>query len=492
MKIDKKIKKSIETGNLSKIDYIIYYYSPDKNNEIYKIFVENFIGLEIPFYLFLEYDTEINTEQNMAKLIKLLELLAKNTSEYSKDNKGEKEQKRSSNEEKEMIKDKINAESIDLDEYNEIISFRSSYNKERIIKVIREKKISIKKDKALREAEGLSKKYFNSYNKIINLYTFFKSFKNAKNKLINIINNNYVFFRETIEVLLEYITFRYKFQYYIKEIKNKQQKEFLNLQIFEFFQSLFNSNANNELLKKYFENPIKNEKLKYKINLRRFFQDTFIQKIEALNTDKIPNKEYESFKQILIKFCGYNYKNNKLFKKTLAFLFIKDIRKLIDFLNIDINKDEISMILNNYSKTLINKNINKSYKEYFPIFYNIKSLYVKKELIYPLDLELISAKELNNIYFSLVFIYINQVYPSYNPSLLYYIYTKFYKKDAKKFFISFINCLTDKENQNNIQGHLFLEKFENSDDNKNTKFDVKKICIEEFNKSKLFKKFFLL
>ena len=97
----------------------------------------------------------------------------------------------------------------------------------------------------------------------------------------------------------------------------------------------------------------------------------------------------------------------------------------MDFLDVEINKDEITSILNKYSTTLTNRSIKESYQEYYPIYYNFKSLYFKKKLLYPSDLEFLNGKELNNIYFTLVFIYVNQIYPSYNASLLYYIYTYF-------------------------------------------------------------------
>ena len=501
--IDKKIEKAIEKNKLKKIDYILFYYTSDKNKALYEKFIDKFIQSKIPFYLFLEYDKEINNEQSMIKIIKILDNLTKNTFKYSvgldyTDDPEEKDKslfeeeicyyKRHSSSVEKELEDKIMAEEInDIDEEYKFIS---KHRKDNFIKFLKRRKLIIKLDKTLREKVRLSNKYYISENKIINLYTFFSAFKKENKNLINIINNNYVFLRETLKILLNYITGRH-YHSNIKGIENKEQKEFLDLQIFEFFKSIYANNINNELLVKYFEYPINFDKYKYKIRLLRFFENTFIQKIQSLNSKNIPDIEYQPYKQILTKFCNYTYKNGKIFKKTLLFLFAKDIGKLMDFLDINTKIEGIETILNNYSKSLVNKNITKTFEEYFPIYYNFKSLYLEKKIFYPSDLELWNLKDLNNIYFTLVFIYINQVYPLYDPSLLYYIYRKNYKNDSKKFFITFIECITEKENQSNIPAHLFIDKYETLDDINNNKFDITKLTRDWGIKKSSLKKFIL-
>ena len=69
-----------------------------------------------------------------------------------------------------------------------------------------------------------------------------------------------------------------------------------------------------------------------------------------------------------------------------------------------------------------------------------------------------NKNEIDKIYLILVLLYINQKYPSYNASLLSYAYKKYFIKNSKQFFTSFIKCIRDKQNQNNIPFHLLLEK----------------------------------
>ena len=114
-----------------------------------------------------------------------------------------------------------------------------------------------------------------------------------------------------------------------------------------------------------------------------------------------------------------------------------------------------------------------------PIFYNLKSIRIEKDensIIYEfndLESKLFKNTDSEMIYFILVFIYINQLYPSYDPSLLFYIYIIYYKENSKKFFWNFINCIKDKENQKNIQVHLFLEKDEKNFGIKNKNIKMK-------------------
>ena len=338
--IDNKIEKAFEKNSLDKIDYIIFYYTSDKNKEIYNKIMDKYLETRISFYLFLENENEINTEQNMTKTINLLENLTKNTAQYSKiiikrEGVGKNY---ISYREREKMKEEINKKIISKRNLKNFqIKTRYKRNRENFVEALKKRKKSMKFDKLNRETEGISNKYDNSLDKIINLYKFFRMLQKENKKLINIINDNYIFLRETIEVFLNQITLYKNHKYQsLNEFKDKKQILFLNSQIFDFFKSLFDNIISNELLNKYFEDPVIYDKYEYKIKLLKFFENGFIQRIIELKYDTIPNDEYESYKQILIKFCKYNYYNNKIFKKTLVFLFMKDVGKLIDFLDINI------------------------------------------------------------------------------------------------------------------------------------------------------------
>ena len=121
----------------------------------------------------------------------------------------------------------------------------------------------------------------------------------------------------------------------ITELKDKKQNEFLNEQIYDFFISLFEDNINSEILIKYIENPIIIDNEEFKIKLLSFFENIFIKRIQKFETDKIPENEYQPFKQIIIKFCK-TYFNNNSFENTFIILFEKDIDKFTDLFTSDI------------------------------------------------------------------------------------------------------------------------------------------------------------
>ena len=334
--IDKKIEKSIEKNKLREIDYIIFDYTSDKNKELYNKIISKFIHSNIPFYFFLEYDNEIVNDQNMIRTIKLLENSSKNSYGYSNDLENIEKMKRKKEEidndnknklngpncwkyfieaNKDEIKDKINLKKKRSDSFR--IINRSYYK-------LKEKEKFLKKVKKKAFLFALSNKSKNYENIIINLYTFFKVIKQERKNLIDIINNNYIFFRETLEVLLNCIIYSFKI------IKNEKQKDFLNDQIYEFFKTLFNNDINNELLERYFKNPIEFFKKQInKLKLGRFVENNFIKRNKGIKTRNIPEKEYQIYKRIIINFSDYNNNNN--FQKTLLFLFEKDLNKFSDF-----------------------------------------------------------------------------------------------------------------------------------------------------------------
>ena len=268
--IDQKIEKALQKNNIEKIAYIIFYYTSDKNNDIYKRIIDKLNdNFKISFYNFVEYDSEIYNRQNMIKTIKILENLSKNTinaSQNFEEIKGGKKEK------KIKIEDKKN-EKLSLKEFKISFKNKKKTSVEKSKKKSQKNKFLYKSNSSIelrlksikkefkRKIELLSKKnkYYNVINKIRNLYIFFRILKKQNKKLINIIDGNYIFLRETIDILLNYIIYTSFAAYnskYIKKIKNKRQTESLNKQIYEFFRELFLNKKNNEILAKYFENPI--------------------------------------------------------------------------------------------------------------------------------------------------------------------------------------------------------------------------------------------
>ena len=86
----------------------------------------------------------------------------------------------------------------------------------------------------------------------------------------------------------------------------------MNKQIYEFFRELFLNKKNNEILAKYFENPIIIGKKEFRLRILKFFENYFIKKN---NTGKIPDDEYQPYKEILIKFARYSKERYARFYK---------------------------------------------------------------------------------------------------------------------------------------------------------------------------------
>ena len=102
----------------------------------------------------------------------------------------------------------------------------------------------------------------------------------------------------------------------------------------------------------------------------------------------------------------------------------------------NITNDEIALLLLENYQFLINKDAKIKYEKYLSFFNELKTYYSE-----PDRENFLNKNESDNIYLILVLIYVNQIYPSYNPSLLYYAFKKYFMKDPKKFFISFLNCI---------------------------------------------------
>ena len=365
--IEYKIKKALLKNNLKKIDYIIFYYSHDKNEEFYQIICEQFIKLKIPFYYFLDYDSDINNEQNMIKIIQLLENLSKNTiinkNKNSEDIENEveelneyKNKRKESKNEDDYFK-KIKSKKIFFLYHSELKPKEIEKLKKRISKAKYEKQ---RRERYFRIHLPTENKYNNAINKIKNLYTFFRVLKEQNKNLIDIIQGNDTFLIETIDILLYSIIYTSSAIYqseYIKEIQNKNKTETMNEQIYEFFRALFINNKNNDILEKYFQNLIIREKKVHVIKLFYFFEKYFIKKIKNINSEKIPDNEYQPYKEIITKIC-LNYFDSISSRNTFIILFEKDINKFIDFLNIGIfdplysSKIFISLMHKNFQKFL--------------------------------------------------------------------------------------------------------------------------------------------
>ena len=201
--IDKKIEKAFEKNNLKSIDYIIYYYTSDKNIDIYNKLCDKFLQLKIPFYLFLEFNSDIINEQSMIKIIKLIENLSKNTNRNYKDSENHEEGEIINNNEQMVWPNEKIREKIRKERYNELFKIANT------IEFLLRKKILMKAQKKKREKlyDKLSNKYNNVVNKITNFFTFFRVLKEQNKNLIDIINGNYTFLRETISIILLFLKY---------------------------------------------------------------------------------------------------------------------------------------------------------------------------------------------------------------------------------------------------------------------------------------------
>ena len=448
--IDKKIEKAIKKNNMKKIDYILLYYSSENNKELYKKIIEKFIPLEISFYLFLEYEKGINTEENMPKIIKLIENLAKNTAQYSNTHDNGEMHEMHMNEEEQDEK-KIEEELIKF--YEELFKFKTiKYSHKTNFKLVKNRARRYIINKKIKKLQKPEYRYQNVVNKYINLLAFFKTLNQNHINLSNIINNNYIFLKETIEVCLNSIKFIYNSSYnyqIIQELKDKEKIETFNSQIYYCFISLFINNANKRILKKYFENNHNIlDYLKVKIIFIRFIENYFIKKINKSNSDNIPDDEYRAYKEIIINFNGFNKSS---FKKTAILLFEKDNNKFKDFINMKIFEH---IYLSKLFILLIKKNLIKflQYPELFSYislnksnskeFYYLNNIIVKY-LLNHVDIEQFSKIDIINN--SLLF-------KDLNSALLCLNYI--YNKNASIFVIQKIQNLFE---EINTDIKLFLE-----------------------------------
>ena len=467
--IDNKINKAFEKNKIKQIDYVLYFYTQDKNQDIYNKIIDKFNQLKISFFLFLKYDNNIINEENMKNIIKLLENLSKKTKKikYSESFEDEEKEKNEQiiyndkndwikypSEKKEKIKMKIRKE-----KYNELSKLG---NKEGIVEQLSQKYFLIKNEKNKREIlfKELSNKYDNVVNKIKNLFTFFKVLKQLNKRLIDIIQDNYIFLRETIEVLILNLNYSLCACYnpnIIKEINDKKQIEYLKEQIYDFFKSLFSEYINTEMVIKYLENPIiiKNEEVKSK--LLRFFENIFIQRIKKPEKyyNYILDNEYLSYKQIITKFCK-PYFNNDYFQNTFIILFEKDLNKFKDLYN-------NSFFEPLYKIRIINLLMRK----------NLKKLLSNKELFVPISFDKIfykhnNLKNFTYIHNNIVLFILNngeeKIYSNFdfiNNSVLFnnldsslFCLRKIYNQKATIFII---NIIQKKFKEINSKNNLFLE-----------------------------------
>ena len=307
-----------------------------------------------------------------------------------------------------------------------------------------------------------------------NIIKCLKVLKKGKDSFFNCIKNN----RYLIKLSLNYLLKNYYF-YLIQKTNNKinitlpdnEDSEILKEEIYNFL-NFYKSNCkpNNEYTKDFSEIFFSlcqyNEfidKLKKNININ-------ICSIESssLNYSDFMNSTFSYFESILSK---------DLLIILLYYIYIlmekekpneqnpnknknkeKSINEVIKYYY-NIIEDEFLIIIKEYSQIFINEKIEQKYEKYISIFSNLKSYSFESN--FKIDFKLI--KKSDYIYLLLVLIYIYQKYPSYKPWLLYYVYQKYFKKDSKQFFISFINCIKDKQNESNIPIHLFLEKIENNE-----------------------------
>ena len=181
--IDKRIEKSIKKNKMKDINYIVLYYTKDKNREIYNKIVSNFIQSKNNFYSFLEYDKELNSEQNMIKTIKLLENLSKYTSNSSENIENTKIEKEEDEENSDKLKiddnKSITENNISEDSNPYYNGDKKSYKFN--FKTLRFEKLKNKKQK--RDFLFLSSFSLKNYQNILmNLNTFFKIIKREKKK----------------------------------------------------------------------------------------------------------------------------------------------------------------------------------------------------------------------------------------------------------------------------------------------------------------------
>ena len=461
--IENKFEKAYQKNKLKKIDYIIFYYNYDKNRDIYNKICKEFIKLKIPFYYFLDYDSDINNDQNIVKIIQLLENLSKNTNQSSQYSEKSKEDNYKS---KEL--GYYNFNNVPFSEKKKIIEIENEKLHNLYNSCFSDFHINLLFDKRKREKlfnELLIKQSkYNEINKIIcnnvinkikNLYTFFKVLKQKNKKLIELIQGNYIFLRETINILLYTIIYISSDIYnvdIIKEIKDKNQTEILNEQIYDFFRDLFINQKiyNTEILNKYFENPIIIEKNTFKLKLIKFFENNFIRNIKNINTVNIPDNEYQPYKEIIIKFCN-NYYISSSFRDTFLILFEKDMNKFIDFLSIDffdsLYKSQIFFLI-------IQKNF-KKFLSYPEVFTTILSNEINSKTYMRLNKTIVKyilnhSEEENYDNIELI----NNSFIFKDLDLSLYILNNIYKKKASLFVINKIKELFEQINTN---VKLFLE-----------------------------------
>ena len=463
--IDKKIEKAFEKKTLKKIDYILFYYTSNKNRELYNKIIENFISSKISFYTFVEYDTENNKENNIIKTINLLEDLSKNTAKYSINSDNKEDDSMEEIEEKEKswdkfkIKQKIEYKIKEKkfkylykeDKYKKFIKVR----KKKMFDCNQKRKIEMKKNNKLREKAliKLTKNHKNIDNIIINLYTLFISLKKYNKNLIDIINNNYHFLKETIIILLTSIKLNFYSSYYypsLKTIKDKKKNDFLNLQIYYFFKSIFDNDITNQMLQRYFEIPVEFNEFKYRIALNEFFENIFIQQNKKLNSEDIAEKDYQIYKQIIITFIGNRTSYNIQFKNTLFFLFEKDIQKFNDFLTIgnydtiELSQIFIFILRKNLNKVFLNPDLFKLFYCYIPSPKLVKMNYIIFKYI-------LNHAKIDK-YSNLDFINNNNIFKDLDESLL--CLNNINNQEASFFVVNKIKKIFEEVNTNT---KLFLE-----------------------------------
>ena len=445
--INVKTEYDNETNNnlLYSFKYIFSGISLEQNSKIFNkmndmIFSKNIIK---SFYSFLDIDPILLSEENLKHKIKILKQISINIENEIK-----------------------NTEDI----FDEKVNENTFENISKILKILQKEKDSlfnfVKNNRFLLKI---------SLHYLLNNYYFYIIQKTEKNSFyLSPENENCKILKKEIYNFLDFY-----------EINCKQNNEY----IIDFSQIFFSLCQYHDFIY-YLKIYIKQNILSCKIQILNNYGSVDISFFKNI---------LEKDLLILLLYYMYIIKEKKLDKNTNK----KDVNNKSDKKNnelkkadihsnknniyyyFNINKDEISFILNNYSDMFINENIKQIYNKYLPIFCNLESQHFETEK----DIDYFGEKESNNIYLTVVFIYIKQIYPSYNPSLLYYIYNKFYAIDSKKFFHCFMNCVNDKENQNNMHIHLFLEKDEKIIDNDNNNINIKNICEDLYNKKLLIKNY---
>ena len=409
-------KEEIDNRFNSLSDKFIYLFissiGKEQNKDIYNTIIDLILNFdeELTIFSFLKKDPEMNYKEKTSHTIKIIQQIS-----------------------------------------NDTIERTNNYTKKEILSYIRKETIN--------------------KTTVMNLYNFILVLKEENNTLFNLVKKNHFFVINSFYVL--YMNYLYCFYN-----KGKRSKYFNNND--EILQIIFSELRNFINLYNKEKDLKKNNKFNIGDILLNLVNETIIYELK-----KIINIEIKiSIGKLInnLKHIFYPFLINDFEKEILVFIWFLFNFKEEKFIEIPddndkenlildfkkINSDIITFFFDEFLDS-INPDLKKKYEpfKYFFIdfiwhehyYYNENG---KDQENFDDSIDIIQNNNNEDFYFFLMIVYIKNKFTNYNPTLFIYIYKNYCSnyEERKNFFLSFIQCIREKEKNEQIAINLFLMKNE--------------------------------